>query len=101
MYGNRSVELRKADSGQQSADECQILCCDECGFLLQRIDCAMRSADGGAIHASTSIGFDSGVESIAGGWMPSEAGDRLRAVVACELNGRSHPAIMHFYPANE
>lgn len=98
---NRSVELGDADSGHQSDYEWQISIGEEHGSLLARLDCASRSSDGGTIRAAASLGFDSEVKSIAAGWIRSEAGGRRRAIVACRLDGRSYPAIMRLYPAND
>lgn len=54
---------------------------------------------GRAASAVASLGFDSDVDSIAAGWIPGDAGGRPRAVVACSLDGKYFPVIMHFFPA--
>lgn len=99
VFRNRSVVLRDVDPGQQSADEWRFFSGDERGALLPRVNCALRSADGGKIHAASSLTFDNDIRSIASGTILREAEARRCAVVACQLRGRSIPAIMHFYTA--
>lgn len=84
---NRSVELRSADVAQQSADVWQISSGGGIGNVLPRIDCTLRSTEGGTAPVVASLSFDSNVEAIAAGWIRSDAigAPWLRAVLRGDL----------------
>lgn len=115
------VELRSVVAPGQLADVWFISQGGERGQITSHVQCGLRSSIRATASAKTVehsapgcppeptevlvvgsavVKFYCTVGMITADWIPDGSEGHRRAVVACELSGRSRPAILHFYPAS-